>query len=383
MDDKKKSDETISSRSYSGHESDRDANNFVNYYKGTAGTRLDNCQTCHTGGDVVKTDGKSYSIKNPCEYCHLRYFEKGSDYSSGYPTSDYKTLNQFGKDYYDKGRNISAFAKIDNLDSDGDGTINIEEIKANRLPGDPSSAEGQLQAPIKEITWEQLKKMPYHEQLMLLNTTKQQYDDYVAFGGVKIADFFTAAGIDLTGATGFTIIAPDGYQETFHFVDFDYLGTFPDGIFYRVPIDTQNPMNNFVNYSAACENLQIGSALTNLWMIVAYKRDGVDLEPAYMGTDGKIGGEGPFRVVRPQRSNAGGDAGKPFRPDRGSRSSNVSDGWDYISNSAYDHNAGKAVKGTCIIRIDPMPAGYEEYISSNAWKLISDKKIVIYGHNLQ
>ncbi len=47
-------DELVSSRSYSGHESDLDANNFVRAYPAAVGTRLDDCQLCHSGGTVVQ-----------------------------------------------------------------------------------------------------------------------------------------------------------------------------------------------------------------------------------------------------------------------------------------------------------------------------------------
>ena len=80
-------------------------------------------------------------------------------------------------------------------------------------------------------------------------------------------------------------------------------------------------------------------------------------------------------------SNDFGDTIFPFRPDRGSRSDTYNDGWDFLGHD-YDHNAGDAVKGTCVIRIDPMPEGYEEYDWKNGWDLIQDNKIVIYGHNV-
>jgi hypothetical protein len=36
----------------------------------------------------------------------------------------------------------------------------------------------------------------------------------------------------------------------------------------------------------------------------------------------------------------------------------------------------------CVIRINPMPEGYEEYDWKNGWSLIEDKKIIIYGHGV-
>ena len=312
----------------------------------------------------------------------MHYFESAADYFSGYPVTYYDTLNQFGKDYKDAGRSEEALSQIAVIDSDGDGFSNTEEIADNRFPGDANSKPGQPLAKTAEVSWDQVQLMTYYQQLMLLNTTKQQYDDYVTYGGVKIADFFEAVGVDLTGATGFTVFAPDGYQTDFIFEDFDYLSQFPDGIFYSI-MDFVDPDMNFMKYpQTGTENLQNGDSLGNLWMILAYARDGENLDQSYYdNVNGRIGGEGPYRIIRPQKSNDNGDAARPFRPDRGSKSSNYGDGWDFLG-FGYDHNAGDAVKGTCVIRIDPMPEGFEEYDWKNGWDLIQDKKIVIYGHNI-
>ena len=51
-------DEIRSSRSYQGHASDTDINNFVRAYTHTVGTRLDDCQTCHRGGEVTSDRGQ-------------------------------------------------------------------------------------------------------------------------------------------------------------------------------------------------------------------------------------------------------------------------------------------------------------------------------------
>jgi hypothetical protein len=61
----------VSSRSYRGHASDRDIENFVAEYRRTTGSRLDDCQTCHRGGAFTETRGGRTVTKNPCDYCHL------------------------------------------------------------------------------------------------------------------------------------------------------------------------------------------------------------------------------------------------------------------------------------------------------------------------
>ena len=54
----------------------------------------------------------------------------------------------------------------------------------------------------------------------------------------------------------------------------------------------------------------------------------------------------------------GGDANRPGRPDRMQRAPVLGDGWDFLPNA--DHNAGACVRGACVIRVNPLPAGFEE-----------------------
>ena len=56
--------------------------------------------------------------------------------------------------------------------------------------------------------------------------------------------------------------------------------------------------------------------------------------------------------------------------------------WDYDFDK--DHNAGGMVKGTVIIRLNPVPAGYEEFdIVNGGWALVDAGEILIYGHNVE
>ena len=78
----------LSSRAYKGHENDVDANNLCNVYPSVVGTRLDDCQTCHTGRIE---EGKLAS--NACDYCHnLMLHETGHTFM--------ETLNPYGLDYF-------------------------------------------------------------------------------------------------------------------------------------------------------------------------------------------------------------------------------------------------------------------------------------------
>ncbi|MFA6034391.1 MAG: hypothetical protein WC889_15935, partial [Myxococcota bacterium] len=112
------------------------------------------------------------------------------------------------------------------------------------------------------------------------------------------------------------------------------------------------------------------------FLVMAINRDGGNpLEVAYLDAkSGKIGGEGPYRGVLPQTTVG--------RPDRGRNDAPVGDGYDYGPD--LDHNAGNCPKATVAIRIDPMPAGYEEFDWKNgAWALIDAKQLIIYGNGVK
>jgi hypothetical protein len=68
-------------------------------YPNIVGTRIDSCSLCHTSAPA---------------------------------------LNAYGAAYLAAGRNTAAFAAIENLDSDGDGWTNIQEIMALTFPGNTS-----------------------------------------------------------------------------------------------------------------------------------------------------------------------------------------------------------------------------------------------------
>ena len=72
---------------------------------------------------------------------------------------------------------------------------------------------------------------------------------------------------------------------------------------------------------------------------------------------------------------------RPGRPDRSVNAKNYGDGWDY--SERIDHNAGAGARGACVIRVNPMPEGYEEYDWKNGWPLIGEKKVVIYGRGVR
>ena len=374
--------DTVSSRAYQGHATDADINNFVRAYKSTVGTRLDDCQTCHKGGTVTGTKGEVQT--NPCDYCH--YIIHPPEGWADLPTSFEETLNPYGADYKEAGRNYDAVLDIADTDSDGDGHINKDEINGLRYPGETQSYPGLELCSSLKITMDEIQAMPKHTQFGLGNTTKQQFDFYATYSGVKIKDLLEAKGIDLTGATSIDILAPDGYTRTFTLEQIT--DQYPDHRFYSgFGVGDLGTDCAFVEYPDETYGLPDGAYIGQelgheQWHILAYEREGVALEKSYLDpTSGRINGEGPFRNIIPP----GSDDDELNTPDRGKNedtSGCTMHEWDY--NYDKDHNAGGMNKGAIIIRINPVPDGCEEFdIMNGGWALIDEESILIYGHNVE
>ena len=369
--------EAAKSRAYVGHENDRDARNFVQAYPKAAGTRLDDCLTCHRSG-VANTDtAREFS---PCGYCHLIPFPNAK-YATGLP-GDYRgTLNPYGLAYARAGRSVEALKAIAGADPDGDGASNAAEIAELRHPGDSASRPGQPLALSVTLGWEKIRSLPATTQFMLMNTTKEPTDDFVNFKGVSVRDLLAAAGIDLAGAAGITAFAPDGYATDYSLDEI--MKPFPKGYYYDGLRGIKDTAAAFVRYPdsippGVADGKEIPAAP---WLLLAYERDGKPLDPSsYEKGTGRLTGEGPFRLVKPMR-DMGGDPARPGRPDRMQKSPVFGDGWDF--NAAIDHNAGACVRGACVIRVNPMPSGYEEIDWKNGWPLVASRKLVIYGRGVK
>jgi len=368
--------EKASSRAYVGHENDKDINNFIRQYPKTAGTRLDDCQTCHRSG-MRATDTEQ--VYNPCAYCHLLEYPN-TGYKTGLPQNYKDTLNAFGLAYEAAGRTVEALAAIARLDADGDGFPNAAEIALLRYPGDAGSRPGQPLAPVVLLSERELRKLPPFTQFMLMNASKEATDDYVSYTGVRVADVLAAAGVDLNAAAGITVFAPDGYSVECTIEDITR--PFPRGYFYGGPAAFKDTERSFVRYPEAIPSgVQDGREIpVEPWVLLAYEHGGKPLDNSYYekGT-GRLAGEGPFRLIKPQR-NLMADPAKPGRPDRSVKAKTFGDGWDF--NAAIDHNAGSCARGACVIRVNPAPAGYEEYDWKNGWPLIKERKIAVFGHGV-
>ena len=364
------------SRAYVGHENDTDIRNFIQVYPKAAGSRLDDCQTCHRGGAPGTDAEREYS---PCSYCHLLQYPNPR-YKTGVPKDAGDTLNPYGQAYRQAGRNVAALEKIARLDTDGDGSANADEIADLRYPGDPASRPGQPLAPAVTLSMADIQKLPLRRQFMLMNATKEPTDDYVTYTGVKLVDLLAAAAVDLKGVTGITVFAPDGYS-----IDYtldDVTQPFPKGFFYAAPAAGKDGDRGFVKYPALIPpGVADGKEIPDApWLLVAFEREGRPLDPAtYEKGTGRLTGEGPFRLVKPQRELLG-DPAKPGRPDRSVKAKALGDGWDF--NPKIDHNAGACVRGVCVIRVNPTPPGFEEYDWKNGWPLIVEGRVVIFGHGV-
>jgi hypothetical protein len=370
----------VSSHAYKGHSSDLDANNFVTAFPATLGTRLDDCQTCHTGGTFTSGTGssvKSYT-KNACDFCHL-IEHPAPDFNETEPTTFAETLNPFGAAYLAAGRTLDALELIALDDSDADGFTNQDEIDALKYPGDPSSKPGQPTAPMKIFTLTQLQAMSAYQEFLLANANKQQYDDYASYKGVKVADLLTAAGVDPTdaGITGITVIAPDGYLKDVPMANVNE--AYPLGLYFGgLDTTTLGTECGFVTYPDTLPaGLTEGGAIPGEpWVLLAYERDGLPMDPSVLDvTSGKINGEGPLRLIVPQA--------EPGKPDRGSQYSptNCGDGLDY--NADLNHNAGDMVRGVIGIRINPLPEGYEDFDYHNGgWAYVDAESVIVYGYGV-
>lgn len=366
----------VQSRAYAGHENDRDIKNFIGQYPKAAGTRLDDCQTCHRSGVTGTDTEREFS---PCGYCHLLQYPNAR-YKTGVPRNFEETLNGYGIAYKRQGRTPEALTSIAGQDSDGDSFSNSQEIADLRYPGDGASRPGQPLAPVVTLHWDDMRKLPHYAQFMLINTTQEPFDDYASYSGIRVRDLLKAVRIDLKGAAGITVFAPDGYSVDYTMEDID--GPFPRPYFYAAPGAIKDKEKALVQYPEAIPSgVMDGKEIPVApWLLLAFAREGKPLGISqYEKGTGRLVGEGPYRLVKPQR-NVGGDASKPGRPDRSVKSKNFGDGWDF--DKALDHNAGSCVRGATVIRINPMPMGFEEYDWKNGWPLVAEKKIVIFGRGV-
>ncbi|GAB6909168.1 exported hypothetical protein [Desulfosarcina cetonica] len=350
---------------------DTDSPNFLSAYPDMAGTKLDSCVLCHANGQYEKKTDVWVTLGS-CQWCHYSF---GYDASGDIDT----TLNQFGKDYRSAGQNEDAFDIIKNLDSDGDGYTNAQEIAALRFPGDANDDPTKVPAPYRVYTLDDLESMPPHKQFMLMNTHKSG-DFYAEYSGVTMSQVLSDAGI-LPEAQSINVYAPDGWSQ-YHPLELDpdplfyhVYGTYPAATFYyHEEADQENTDYGWCDYSSPpCGDYSPEAPIdveNGLQLMLAFKRDGVYLKPGILNTDNKLDGEGPFRVVPPQKVVG--------PPDQASNSDMQDVIWPFDDNA--DHNAGFATRTATMIRVDPLPEGTTAIDTLEAgWNYVDQNKIIVYG----
>jgi len=190
----------------------------------------------------------------------------------------------------------------------------------------------------------------------------------------------------LDSATGITVYSPDGFATYHPFKpspnpnSYYVFGIYPEGTFYydqQADMAT-NPSTGWCNYSSpSAEGRLNGSVIFNpddLKLMLAFERDGEYLAPGVLNAQNKLDGEGPFRVVPPQKNSG--------PPDQRSTASNATDPnvwvWPYIFSG--DHNAGFSSRTVTMIKVEPLPPGTTDINTMEVgWPYVDEKKIIIYG----
>ena len=354
------------------HEGEQDAGVFLTAYPDKAGTKLDSCNLCHSGGQYVDQKGKTVNLGS-CQWCHYIYgYDKTGDI--------HQTLNAYGWDYLSHGRNAQALEDIKNVDSDNDTYANQVEIVAVRFPGDAGDDPSKVIAPSRVFSIADLEKLPQINQFMLMNAHKST-DFYAQYTGVSMEYLLKKTLRILPSATGIKVFAPDGWSQ-FHPLNPDpdpllypVYGRYPNAsYYYSEEADNSTNPDGWVTYSApSCAGRNDGDIIENdksPRMLLAYGRDGQALTPGELTPANKLDGEGPFRIVPPQKT--------PGPPDQRSTATNQGVLWPFYGNA--DHNAGYSTRSVTIVRIDPLPEGTTDIDTLEAgWDFVDQGKIVFYG----
>jgi len=351
------------------HMGEKDSAEFIKIYSNKKNTKLDSCALCHSGGQYVKSSNVTISLGS-CQWCHYKYGYDGRGNIKD-------TLNAYGIDYLSNGRNQDSVRAIDSKDSDGDGYNNKIEIEATRFPGNKEDDPVKKIAPFRIYTRSQLESLPQHTQFLLMNASKSE-DFYAEYTGVTLETLLKDAGI-LSSATGIRIYSPDGWSQ-YHPLESDpdpslyhVFGDYPAALYkYDAQADKDN--GGWCNYSSPlCKGYSHDQTINvpgGLKLLLAFKRDGKNLDTGILSSSNKLDGEGPCRVIAPQKILC--------PPDQGSTAANQNVIWPYKAD--WDHNAGSSTRTATIIKVEPLPEGTTDIdIMEAGWSYVDEAKIIIYG----
>lgn len=215
-----------------------------------------------------------------------------------------------------------------------------------------------------------------------MNTHKSG-DFYAEYAGVTMADLLDHTGL-LPTASGIKVYAPDGWSQ-YHPLGEDtdplfyhVFGTYPQATYWYDP-EADMDINldyGWCDYAApSCAARAHGDSIATadgLRLMLAFVRDGSYLETGVLNEeDNKLDGEGPLRVVPPQKV--------PGAPDQSTNyDGDIHPIWPF--DEAADHNAGFATRSATMIRVDPLPEGTTDIDTLEAgWNFVEEGKIIVYG----
>jgi hypothetical protein len=351
---------------YVGHEDDRDIAAFLKTYPKAKGTMLDSCALCHRDGNVPDADnpGQTKYI-NACDYCHVVSWQGKKPYK--------ESLNKFGLAYLAAGRNAAAFKKIESKDSDGDKFSNAAEIAKGTLPGDADSNPNLKSAPSIVFNLDSLKKMnAVVDQTIFMSSTKSKSGDtYNDYRGIRLIDVLKKAGM-AKNAESVDVISVDGYTKTFKLDELKKLYKQGAPVFELGNKELGDC--GWVHYNSS--KLTEGKPLPPANIIIAFEENGKLMDPSVFNSkDGRIIGDGPYRVITPQTK-----LDPPDLPEHADKSCTPKVPEANRFHADYDHNAGNATRAVVAIRINPLPKGTQDFNwEKHGWEYINNKSIIVYG----
>lgn len=343
-----------------------DSETFVTAYPHLAGSRMDTCDACHSRISAPPPGAKEGAVVlSSCDSCH-----RVTDY--GRRKGD--TLNPFGRDYLEAGRDAGAFGAIAARDSDRDGFSNADEIRAATHPGDAASRPDLPAAPHVILSLDELKKrdVPVLEQALFVNVSKSRDgDSYSDLGGFRLIDVLEAAGMR-KGASSVDVISLDGYTTTFSIEQLRK--KYPQAAPVLGLDEATLGECGWVRYGA--RGLRAGVPLPDADILLSFTVNGEPYPAASISAEGRLVGSGPLRVVAPQMKN-------PGIPDISSRATEacvarVPERHRY--NREYEKNSDYCVKAVVALRVRPLPEGTIDLDwTRHAAAAVAEKSVVVFG----